>query len=340
MTPSPFEGEGWGEGRTSQMSLLPQCSVDTCTSRVRSRPDRRGTFLLYDKKVPKEAYPPSRPYGVPSLHAIESAGPDRRSRPDTSDPIPLRSASQKGPNTELRATLFGESSLIFPLLWRPYMRKNGPSSGQALIQTVAEGQLGDAIFDLAEVALDTNLAEGVLKEIPILGTVVKIVRAGKSLSEELFLRKLGRFLMGLSSVPMEERNTLLKQYPDGSEEQKELGENLLLALERLDDIKKPEILARFFTAYIRLEIDYLTFTRLTRSLEKFNLELLPTLQRFYIQTGQSADTSEEIIHELSLAGLVAISLEDSETFDGYASYTPSKLGEKFLLIGFGIQTQA
>lgn len=220
------------------------------------------------------------------------------------------------------------------------MDEKKSSSGRALIRTVAGNHLGDTIFDLAEVALDQNLAEGVLKDVPIVGTLVKLARAGQSVSEELFLRKLTRFLADLNAVPVEEREKLLEQYPDTSEEQGVLGENLLLALERLDDIKKPAILARFFAAYIRSKIDYFTFTRLARALEKFNIELLPNLRWFYTREGPAVETPEEIIHELSLAGLVTVGLEGSGTIGGSAGYRYSELGKTFLLIGFDVQSLA
>lgn len=220
------------------------------------------------------------------------------------------------------------------------MDEKKSSSGRALVRTVAGTQLGDAILDLAEVALDQNLADGVLKDVPIVGTLVKLARAGQSVSEELFLRKLARFLADLNAVPVEEREKLLEQYPDTSEEQKVLGENLLLALERLDDVKKPAILARFFAAYIKTKIDYFTFTRLARALEKFNVELLPNLRWFYTREEPAVETPEEVIHELSLAGLVTVGLEGSGAFGGSAGYRYSELGKTFLLIGFDVQSSA
>jgi len=220
------------------------------------------------------------------------------------------------------------------------MHEKKLSSGRALVRTVAGKQLSDAIFDLAEVVLDQNLSEGVLKEVPIFGILAKLARAKQSVSEELFLRKLARFLADLNAVPIEEREKLLEQYPDASLEQQVLGENLLLALERLDDTEKPAILARFFAAYIRSKIDYLTFTRLARALEKFNIELLPNLRWFYTREEPLVETPEEITHELSLAGLVTVGLEGSGTWNGSAGYRGSELGKTFLLIGFGVQSAA
>ena len=211
-------------------------------------------------------------------------------------------------------------------------------SGRDLVRTVASNHLGDAVFDLAEVALDRNLSDGLLKEIPFVGTLVKIARAGQSISEELFVRKLVRFLADLKNVPNDDRRKLLERYPDSSEQQRILGENLLLALERLDDVEKPAVLAKFFSAFIQSQIDYTTFSRLAHALEKFNLALFPNLRWFYTRQEPVVETPEEIIHELSLAGLVTARLAGSGTYGGSAAYERSALGGTFLLLGFNVQS--
>lgn len=69
----------------------------------------------------------------------------------------------------------------------------------------------------------------------------------------------------------------------------------MLALERLDDIEKPQLLARFFLAYMRSEIDYVIFTRLARAVDRFNLALLPSLRRFYAREEPYMEISEEFM---------------------------------------------
>lgn len=214
---------------------------------------------------------------------------------------------------------------------------NNSSTGRDLIRTVVGDNLGDVIFDVAEVILDQNLADGVLKDIPIVGVLANFAKTRQSVSEELFVRKLVRFLNELNNIPIHERKKLLEKYPDSSDEQRVLGENLLLALERLDDIEKPAILARFFSAYIKSEIDYLTFTRLSLSLGKFNLGLLPNLHWFYSSEKNGEDTPEEIIYELSLSGLIKIGLAGSGALGGSARYLQSNIGKSFLNIGFNVQ---
>ena len=168
---------------------------------------------------------------------------------------------------------------------------------------------------------------------------MNIVKAGISVSEELFFRKLTRFLIELEKVPIEERSKLLAKYPEGSEEQKELGERLLLLLEKLNQIEKPTVLARFFAAYVREEIDLQTFSRAAHALERFNLDLLPNLAWRYVREGTPADNSEDIQHELALSGLLTAHLSGSGALAGAAMYTNNPIGKLFLRIGFGIEAQ-
>ena len=219
------------------------------------------------------------------------------------------------------------------------MSPSASPSGTALVRTLASHELGNIVFDSAEVALDSVLTEGVLSELPIVGTVVNLAKAGQSVAEELFLRKLLRFLLELRSVPVEDRAKLLAKYPDGTKGQRDLGENLLLTLERLDSVQKPALLARFFAAYIREQIDYLTFSRLAQALERFNLALTPHLSWFYTHVGPPMETTEDIQHELSLAGLLTASLEASGAFGGSAGYYQSPIGKLFVELGYGVHVR-
>ena len=210
------------------------------------------------------------------------------------------------------------------------------STGKSLIKTVAGKELCQITGNVSEIAIDVVLSEGFLRDLPVIGTIKGLVDIGLAVKEELFIRKLIKFLIELKSIPLTERQGILKRYPDGSQEQQNLGENILIAIERLDDISKPKILAKFFCAYITNQIDFITFSRLSKILERFNLSLLPYLKWFYLRIGEKVDLSEEIRHELSLAGLITTDLSLSGTLDGGAEYRASDIGSTFLRIGYGL----
>lgn len=138
-------------------------------------------------------------------------------------------------------------------------------SRKTVIDPALKGPVTEVVTDTAEVILDSVLSEGVLKEIPVLGTIIRLAKAGKSISDQLILNKIQRFLFELQKTPPYEREQFIQKYGGNAEEQKVLGENLLLALERLDDVEKPRLLALFFSSYMREQIDKTMFTRLARA---------------------------------------------------------------------------
>lgn len=209
----------------------------------------------------------------------------------------------------------------------------------ALVTTASRNGLKEIAENALEITLDQVINNGVLRDIPVINTLANIVKAGISVSEELFFRKLTRFLVELEKVPVEDRAKLLDKYPEDSDAQKELGERLLLLLEKLNQAEKPTILARFFSAYVREEIDLQTFSRLAHTLERFNLDLLPSLKWRYVREGAPVDNSEDIHHELSLSGLLTAHLSGSGALAGSAGYTNNPIGKLFLRIGFGIEAQ-
>ena len=62
------------------------------------------------------------------------------------------------------------------------MKKTSSSPGRDLVRTVASEKFADVIFDVAEVALDENLAAGILKDMPIVGTVLKLEQTRRSIA--------------------------------------------------------------------------------------------------------------------------------------------------------------
>ena len=211
------------------------------------------------------------------------------------------------------------------------------SIGRTLIQTVAGSDLANVVFDAAELALDGDLPSGLLKDVPFFGALANLARAHDSIRSHLFTKKVLQFLLELKSVPESERAILLEKYADGTTKQAELGENLLLALERLDNMQKPKVLAKFFSAYIRTEITFTTFSRLAQALERFNLELYPALEYLYHPGMVAIEVTEDIKHELSLAGLLTVHLSGSGAIAGGALYMLSPIGRHFLRIGFGME---
>lgn len=208
----------------------------------------------------------------------------------------------------------------------------------ALLKTINEdGAIQKTASDLSEALLDQLFSDGLLKDIPIIGTIVHLYKSTRSIRQQMAVRKLALFVQGINNFTEQEKQKLEHLFEGNEKTQRSFAANILLAIDRQDDIEKPIFLIRFFRALVNEEIELLTFSRLRQALDKFNLELLPSLRIFYgeelIISPSGIERSEEILHELSLSGLVTVSLESSGTIGGAAMYKRNLIGELFIRIG-------
>ena len=67
-----------------------------------------------------------------------------------------------------------------------------------LINSIATENLSAIGRDFAEVAVDSILNEGVLRDIPVFNTLAALYRAGVEIRQQLFIRKVVSFLKDLS----------------------------------------------------------------------------------------------------------------------------------------------
>ncbi len=110
------------------------------------------------------------------------------------------------------------------------------------------------LAELAEVLFDQNLSEGIIKEIPILSTIVAITKSTISIRDKLFLRKIIRFLSRLSDVPLAERKAFIEKIKNSPRDKIILAENLLLLIDKITDVEKSDLIALAIIEYIEERI--------------------------------------------------------------------------------------
>ncbi len=145
------------------------------------------------------------------------------------------------------------------------------NNDEALTQAV------DLAADLGEIALDQFLKDGPLKDVPFVGSLVKMWRGTVSLRDSLFLKKLLRFLAS-AQVDGNERQQFLQKLQTDSDFRRDTGLHLCLVLERLDDIEKADVLAALFASFVVGNITRDDFRRLSGALDRAHLPDLKVLR--------------------------------------------------------------
>lgn len=106
------------------------------------------------------------------------------------------------------------------------------------------------VEDYGEVCIDHFLQEGVLKEIPIVGTAFNTIKICKDIRDMIFVEKLKSFL---EAVDKDSR--WKEKYSDPSECQK-ISKHLLYIIDQCDDDQKLRLIGLGFNRFVKNEISH------------------------------------------------------------------------------------
>lgn len=145
---------------------------------------------------------------------------------------------------------------------------------KAFIDSIPSDSLKDLSSDYSELLLDSLLNDGILKEIPVFGTLFKIFKVGSGIKDYMFSKKILIFLSKLNEVSLEKREQFYNKIENDPKIKQKLGENILLLLEKQNDYVKAKLLANSFNAFIREEISYNRFMDLAYAIDAVKVHYL------------------------------------------------------------------
>jgi len=180
--------------------------------------------------------------------------------------------------------------------------------------------------DVVEVALDNNLNEGVLREIPVVNNLYNLGRATVAIYHRLLINKMINFLGELSNVSSEKRQSFVEDINKDPQKKRVCEETLLLLIDRADSLEKPSILGRILKHHILDNISYEDAMRLSFIVDRVYMSDLDYLTRF----SSGIQRKPDIDASLQSAGLLKWAGEDF----GYVG-KPSSGGVLYELNDYG-----
>lgn len=131
-------------------------------------------------------------------------------------------------------------------------------------QTLFESDAADTLLDYAEVGLDAILDDGVLKDIPVFGTIVAFCKVGINLRERNLMKQLATFIQSFNNgtIDPKQLEKYRKSLDDPRKAEKELGRVVLL-LDRTLEQQRSRFLGQFYRAYVAGEIKWDVFVELS-----------------------------------------------------------------------------
>lgn len=139
---------------------------------------------------------------------------------------------------------------------------------QSFLDTIKNDNLKDLATDYSELAFDSFLNDGLLKDIPFFGTLYKGFKGFLGVRDALFATKVYKFLTQIKDIPLDERKKFIEDIESEETEKIKVGQALLLILDKLDDLNKPKIIGNLFKATIKEQITYDVFLRLSSIVQR------------------------------------------------------------------------
>lgn len=139
-----------------------------------------------------------------------------------------------------------------------------PSMKDTLFAPTISG-MSDSIAEIAELGLDAILQDGVLKDIPVFGTIASLCKTGMNLKERNLIRQTAHFITTFNDGSISEEKLFayrkkIEEDPKKSEE--ELGRVILL-LDRMLEKQQARMLGKLYNSYIKGAIDWDKFVELS-----------------------------------------------------------------------------
>ncbi|PHS82772.1 hypothetical protein [Aeromonas dhakensis] len=161
-----------------------------------------------------------------------------------------------------------------------------------------KGNALDMLSEVGEFTLDYFLKEGVLKDFPLIGSVLKILQAGNDISNLIFAKKLQAFISKLNEhdITAVDENILDK------EKLSELGCELIFIIDNAQNVNRAEWLAQAVIGLSEKRYDVDTFQRLINVIQRYSPPLSKCMGSYYADISMGFD--EDYQYELSNLGLL------------------------------------
>ncbi len=118
------------------------------------------------------------------------------------------------------------------------------------LESALPNSLGKDLTDLGvnilEVGVDEVINEGVLKEIPIIGSAVGLIKSGVSIKDHFYVKKLMKFLDAFKDIDEESRVKFVSEELKDETKKEKFGETVLALIEKSDDTDKFKLYAKIF----------------------------------------------------------------------------------------------
>lgn len=161
--------------------------------------------------------------------------------------------------------------------------------------------------DLVELPIDLITENEIIKNIPIVGTIVKLGKATSTIRDRHLIKKLVKFIESINNGDIKPEN--LEKHKEilesNTKKLNEELENIIIIIDRQLEIDKTKILGELYKSYISCVINWEDFKNFSDVLERIFLFDIQQLKEIY---EKEAIGEEDSYHSISMSRLHALGL--------------------------------
>ena len=176
----------------------------------------------------------------------------------------------------------------------------------AFQDTLYDESIKDLTDEYLELGIDALTDNELIKTIPIIKTLNGLYKFTKSIREYYLTKKILRFLFQIKDIPKDEINQTLKKLANDEAYNKDFGENLVLLLDRFENVNKSDLLGQSFKMFLKEQLSFEDFLRSSHIIDKSFLNDLIKLKKI------KAEIEIDIISKENLFSLGLLSLKPHE----------------------------
>ncbi|PSV98312.1 hypothetical protein [Photobacterium iliopiscarium] len=176
-------------------------------------------------------------------------------------------------------------------------------------------ELTSVSFEIAEVSIDSVLDEGLLQDIPIIGSVVGLAKTGVAIRDRMYVQKLLKFLSEFKKISSERRDEFISSELNTDKKKDKFGETMINLIDRAENDEKLVLYAKVFEYHFMERVTYDYCIRLCQMIERaFYADLL-----FLLEFEDLSLESQEITSELYKNGFLSFAGVNGGNWDGEVS---------------------
>lgn len=175
--------------------------------------------------------------------------------------------------------------------------------------TLFDPTLSGMCTEMAELGIDSLLDEGIFKSVPVVGLLVGVAKTAQNIHDRNLLIQTVKFINTFNSKRLSEsQKKKYKEHLDADPRfaEEELGRVLILLNSNVD-VKKSELLAKFYHAYVEEKVTWELFCELSEVIMRVFITDIELLYAIYNK--EVSDTTQ--CEAYRAERLIALGLLDS-----------------------------